>query len=66
MRDKESVELPVTIDAPITHTSRGFAGHVDLAVPLLHAGINFRFCKRPGNFPAFTLLLNVSKWPAVI
>ncbi|MDR6499568.1 hypothetical protein J2785_002724 [Burkholderia ambifaria] len=28
---------------PDPHTSRGFAGHVDLAVPLLHAGINFRF-----------------------
>lgn len=32
--------LLVTIDAPITHASRGFAGHVDLAVPLLHAGKN--------------------------
>ncbi|WP_309138256.1 MipA/OmpV family protein [Burkholderia pyrrocinia] len=40
VRDKEGVELSVTIDAPITHTSRGFAGHVDLAVPLLHAGKN--------------------------
>ncbi|RQR51961.1 MipA/OmpV family protein [Burkholderia sp. Bp9002] len=40
VRDEDGVELSVTIDAPVTHTSRGFAGHVDLAVPLLHAGKN--------------------------
>lgn len=40
MRDKEGLELSVTVDAPITHVSRGFAGRVDLAVPVFHAGKN--------------------------
>ncbi|EDT40157.1 MltA-interacting MipA family protein [Burkholderia ambifaria MEX-5] len=40
VRDDDGVEVSVTIDTPITHASRGFAGHVDLSVPLLHAGKN--------------------------
>lgn len=31
-------ELSVAIDAPVTHTSRGLSGHVDLAVPVFKAG----------------------------
>ncbi|MCA8274410.1 MipA/OmpV family protein [Burkholderia sp. AU30280] len=30
-------ELTVTIDAPVTHASRGLSGHVDLAVPVFTA-----------------------------
>ncbi|WP_038752392.1 MipA/OmpV family protein [Burkholderia sp. ABCPW 111] len=30
--------LSVTVDTPVTHTSRGVSGHVDLAVPVLSAG----------------------------
>ena len=40
VRDDDGVEVSVTIDTPITHASRGFAGHIDLSVPLLHAGKN--------------------------
>ncbi|ALV55252.1 MipA/OmpV family protein [Burkholderia cenocepacia] len=31
----DTAELSVTIDTPVTHTSRGVSGHVDLAVPVL-------------------------------
>ncbi|PXX26198.1 MULTISPECIES: MipA/OmpV family protein [Burkholderia] len=31
-------ELSVTVDAPVTHTSRGLSGHLDLAVPVFKAG----------------------------
>ncbi|WP_175911724.1 MipA/OmpV family protein [Burkholderia sp. BCC1640] len=30
----DAAELSVTVDAPVTHTSRGVSGHVDLAVPV--------------------------------
>ncbi|QQK03885.1 MipA/OmpV family protein [Burkholderia anthina] len=30
-----AAELSVTVDTPVTHTSRGVSGHVDLAVPVL-------------------------------
>ncbi|AOJ04290.1 structural protein MipA [Burkholderia mayonis] len=30
--------LSVTVDTPVTHTSRGVSGHVDLAVPVFSAG----------------------------
>ncbi|AVR27591.1 MipA/OmpV family protein [Burkholderia thailandensis] len=30
--------LSVTVDTPVTHTSRGVSGHVDLAVPVYSAG----------------------------
>ena len=29
-----AAELSVTIDSPVTHTSRGVSGHMDLAVPV--------------------------------
>ncbi|KVG27265.1 MipA/OmpV family protein [Burkholderia diffusa] len=30
----DAAELSVTVDTPVTHTSRGVSGHVDLAVPV--------------------------------
>ncbi|MBN3778063.1 MipA/OmpV family protein [Burkholderia sp. Ac-20345] len=32
-----AAELSVTIDSPVTHTSRGVSGHMDLAVPVFKA-----------------------------
>ncbi|MBA5844994.1 MipA/OmpV family protein, partial [Escherichia coli] len=29
-----AAELSVTIDSPVTHTSHGVSGHMDLAVPV--------------------------------
>ncbi|MGS0893184.1 MipA/OmpV family protein [Burkholderia stagnalis] len=33
-----AAELSVAVDAPVTHTSRGVSGHVDLAVPVFKTG----------------------------
>ncbi|RQR45421.1 MipA/OmpV family protein [Burkholderia sp. Bp9126] len=49
VQDKDGVEASVTIDAPITHRSRGFSGHVDLLAPLLHTGKNSIVLKGTAN-----------------
>ncbi|WP_240462212.1 MipA/OmpV family protein [Burkholderia sp. Nafp2/4-1b] len=40
LRDSDGLELSVTVDAPLMQVSRGFAGHVDLAVPVFRSGRN--------------------------